>query len=106
MEKVWKELKKIESEAEHIHSETLKKSEDILALAKRDVEKLLSISEKQTEIEADELLSKYLTKSAQDRDASLKANEKNLAELEKIVEQYFDEAVDTVFDAVLGNTKV
>jgi DNA anti-recombination protein RmuC len=106
MEKVWEELRKIESEAEHIHSETLKKSEELIALAKKDVEKLLSVSEKHTEAEANILLNKYLEEAAKAHDASLDANEKTLKELRKNVEKCFDKAVNTVFDAVLGTIKV
>ena len=106
MEKVWEELRKIESEAEHIHSETLKKSETLIALAKKDAEQLLSFSKKHTETEANKLLTKYLEEAASEHDASLEANEKILKELRKTVEKCFDQAVNTVFDAVLGTIKV
>ena len=106
MEKVWEELRKIENEAEHIHSETLKKSEELIAIAKKDAEKLLSVSEKHTEAEANELLNKYREEAASEHDASLEANKKTLKELRKTVEKCFDKAVNTVFDAVLGSIKV
>jgi F0F1-type ATP synthase membrane subunit b/b' len=106
MEKVWEELRKIESEAEHIHSETLKKSEELIDRAKKDAEQLLSVSKKHTETEANKLLTKYLEEAANEHDASLEANEKTLKELRKTVETCFDKAVNTVFDAVLGTIKV
>ena len=106
MEIVWEELKKIENTAEQIHIETLKKSEEIIDLAKKDAEKLLSISKKHTETEATKLLNKYLEESTKEHDASLEANEKTLKELGKNVEKYFYQAVNTVFDAVLGTIKV
>jgi len=106
MEKVWEELRKIESEAEHIRSETLKKSEELIARAKKDAEQLLSVSKKHTETEANKLLTKYLEEAANEHDASLEANEKTLKELRKTVETCFDKAVNTVFDAVLGTIKV
>ena len=106
MEKVWDELRKIEDEAEHIHSETVKKSEELIAIARKDAEKLLSVSKKHTEAEANEVLKKYLDESAKEHDTLVEANEKKLKELRKNVEKRFDEAVNTVFDAVLGTIKV
>jgi len=106
MEKLWEELRKIESEAEHIHSETLKKSEELIAIAKQDAEKLLSASKKHIEAEANELLNKYHEEAAKERDAALKKNEKIIKELRTTVEKRFDKAVNTIFDAVLGKIKV
>jgi F0F1-type ATP synthase membrane subunit b/b' len=105
MEKVWEELRKIEGTAEQIHIETLKKSEELIDLAKKDAEKLLLVSKKHTEMEANRLLNKYLEESANEHDASVEANEMILKELRKTVEKSFDKAVNTVFNTVLG-TKV
>jgi vacuolar-type H+-ATPase subunit H len=106
MEKVWEELRKIENEAERIRSETSKKTEELIALAKKDAEKLLSVSEKHTEAEANKVLNTYLEEAANEHDLSLKANEKDLKRLKTNVEKGFDKAVNTVFDAVLGTIKV
>jgi F0F1-type ATP synthase membrane subunit b/b' len=106
MEKVWKELRKIESEAEQVHSETLKKSEELIAFAKQDSEKLLSASEKHVETEVNELLNRFLRDSADERDAALEKNEKYIKDLREKVKESFDAAVNMTFDAVLGKIKV
>jgi vacuolar-type H+-ATPase subunit H len=106
MEKVWEELKKIESEAEQIHSETLKKSEELVAIAKEDAKKLLSITEKNVEIEVNELLNRLRRNTTKERNDALEKNEENIKDLMKSVEKRFDEAVDTTFDAILGKIEV
>jgi vacuolar-type H+-ATPase subunit H len=106
MEKLWEELRKIENEAEHIHSETLKKSEELVAIAKQDAEKLFSASKKHIEAEADELLNKYREEAAKERDAALQKNEDIIKELGKTVENRFEKGVNMIFDAVLGKIKV
>lgn len=106
MEKVWEELKKIESEAENIHSVTLKKSEELIAIANKDAEKLLSVSKKHSETEANKMLNKYLREAANKRDAALAKNEESIKELGTTVEKYFDKAVNMVFDAVLGTIRI
>ena len=106
MEKVWEELRKIESKAEDIHSETLKKSEELIAFAKKDADMLLSVSEKHIEAEAEELLNEYLGEAAKERDVALENNKKVIKELRTTVEKSFDKAVNTVFDVVLGKIKI
>jgi vacuolar-type H+-ATPase subunit H len=106
MEKVWEELRKIESEAEHIRSETLKRSEELIAIAKQDAEKLLSASEKHVEMEGNELLKRLRRDVAKERDDALEKNEKNIKDLRETVEKCFDDAVNMIFDAVLGKIKV
>lgn len=106
MEKVWEELRRIESEAEHVQSGALKKSEELIAIAKQDAEKLLSDSTKHIETEANELLNRFLREAAKERDAALEKNEKNLKDLRETVEKRFDEALNIIFDAVLGKIKV
>jgi vacuolar-type H+-ATPase subunit H len=105
MERLWEELKKIEKEAEHIHSKTLEKSEELIAIAKKDAEKLLSDSKKHVEAEADELLKKYAKEATKKRNFALKKNEEIIKELRKTVEKRFNKAVNTIFDAVLGKIK-
>ena len=102
MERVWEELKKIETEAERIHSEASKKSEELHAIAKKDAEKLLSVSKKHAEAEANELLNKYRREASNERNARLEKNKIFIKELRATVEKRFDKAVNTVFDAVLG----
>jgi vacuolar-type H+-ATPase subunit H len=106
MEKLWEELRKIESDAEHIRSETLKKSEELVAIAKQDAEKLLSTSKNHSEVEADELLNKYREEAAKEHNTALKKNEKIIKELGETVKKRFDEAVNTIFDVVLGKIKI
>jgi vacuolar-type H+-ATPase subunit H len=105
MERVWEELRKIETEAERIHSEASKKSEELLAIAKKDAEKLLSVSKKNAESEANDLLNKYRREAANERDVKLEKNKVFIKELRTTVEKRFDKAVNTVFNSVLGKIK-
>jgi vacuolar-type H+-ATPase subunit H len=105
MERVWEELRKIETEAERIHSEASKKSEELLAIAKKDAEKLLSVSKKNAESEANDLLNKYRREAANERNVKLEKNKVFIKELRTTVEKRFDKAVNTVFNSVLGKIK-
>jgi len=102
MEKVWDELRKIESKAEQINSETLKKSEELIAVAKKDAKKLLSLSKKHTESEINDLLTTYLNQATKEHDTAIEKNEKAIKELKTTVEKNFDKSIDAVFNAVLG----
>jgi F0F1-type ATP synthase membrane subunit b/b' len=93
MEKVWEELKEIESEAEQINSETMEKSQELIAVAKEDAKKLL-------------LVSTYLKDATKERDIALEKNKSSIQELKETVEKNFDKAVDAVFNAVLGKIEV
>jgi len=106
MERIWEELKEIESKAEQINSETMKKSQELLAVAKTDAKKLLSISKKHSEAEAKELVNTQLKEAAKERDIALEKNEKTIKELKARVEKNFDKTVDTVFNVVLGKIEV
>jgi vacuolar-type H+-ATPase subunit H len=106
MEKVWEELKKIEGKAKQINSDTLKRSEELITIAKKDAEKLLSLSRKHTEAEVNELLNKVLKEDAKEREAALEKNEKTLQEMREMVEKNFAIALDTVFNAVLGKVEL
>lgn len=106
MERVWKELKNIEMEAERIRSESLRKSKEIVATAREEAEKLISDSKKHAEEEADELLDKYLEKAKRERENSLKKSEVFIEKLRVTVEKRINEAVKMIFDMVLGKTEV
>jgi vacuolar-type H+-ATPase subunit H len=106
VERVWEELKEIESKAEQINSETMKKSQELIAVAKKDAKKLLSLSEKHAEAEANELLNTHLKEAAKERDIALEKNERTIKELKSIVEKNFDKTVDAVFNLVLGKIEV
>jgi vacuolar-type H+-ATPase subunit H len=102
MEKVWEELKEIESKAEQINSDTMKKSQELIAVAKNDAKKLLSLSKKHAEAESNELQSTQLKEAEKERDIALEKNERSNQKLKARVEKNFDKAVDAVFNAVLG----
>jgi vacuolar-type H+-ATPase subunit H len=105
MERVWEELRKIETKAEDIHVNASKKSEELLAIAKKNAEKLLSVSKKHAEAEAKELLTKYRREASNERDDKLEKNKVFIKELRITVEKRFDEAVNIVFDSVLEKDK-
>jgi F0F1-type ATP synthase membrane subunit b/b' len=106
MEKVCEELRKIERKAERIRSEALRTSEEIIAVAQGEAEKLFSDSRKRIEEESDELLNNFVREADKEREDALKKNEKAIKELSTTVEKRINEAVKTIFDAVLGKIKV
>ena len=101
MEEIWRELREIEKEAEHIRSEALGKSEEIIAIAREDAGKLVSDSKKYAEEEADELLDRYVRRANREREVILEKNREAIRELRVSVENRINKAVKIVFDAVL-----
>jgi vacuolar-type H+-ATPase subunit H len=101
MEKVWEELKKIESQARQIQTDAQEKSKKMTQQAKADAEKLVANSKVYAEEEAQKLYDQAVTEANAAHDAKLKATEENAAILKVQAQKNIDKAVDVVVHSVL-----
>ncbi len=105
MEKVWDELKKIESQAEQIRSEAQAEAKKMIALAEQEAEKLLANGKAYGEEEAQLLYTSTIQEANHNREEQLKANQEARANLRAQAEKQVEQAVATVVNTVLGETK-
>ena len=99
MERIWKELVKIEEEADKIRSEALDKSKEILRIAKEESEKLRLDMETQANEASKELLAKFRNEANKERENALQKNEQFLKELRESAENQMNKAL-----SILQNT--
>ncbi len=81
MEKVWGELKKIEDQAQEIHSDAQKNAKEITSLAQQEAENLVLDGKKYAREEADQLYAHAVDEANRKRDQQL---EKTKAAAEKL----------------------
>jgi vacuolar-type H+-ATPase subunit H len=105
MEKVWDELKKIEAQAEQIRSEAQDEAKKMTALAQQEAEKLIANGKAYGEEEAQQLYTSAIQGANRNRDEQLKANQETRANLREQAEKQIEQAVSTVVNIVLGETK-
>jgi len=105
MEKVWDELKKIEAQAEQIRSEAQDEAKKMTALAQQEAEKLIANGKAYGEEEAQQLYTIAIQEANRNRDEQLKANQEARANLREQAEKQIEQAVSTVVNTVLGETK-
>lgn len=105
MEKVWDELKKIEAQAEQIRSEAQDEAKKMTALAQQEAEKLIANGKAYGEEEAQQLYTIAIQGANRNRDEQLKANQEARANLREQAEKQIEQAVSTVVNTVLGETK-
>ena len=105
MEKVWDELKKIEAQAEQIRSEAQDEAKKMTALAQQEAEKLIANGKAYGEEEAQQLYTSTIQEANRNRDEQLKANQEARANLRAQAEKQLEQAVATVVNTVLGETK-
>jgi vacuolar-type H+-ATPase subunit E/Vma4 len=101
MEKVWEELRKIESQAEHIRNEAKDEAKKITALAEQEAEKLIADSKAYAEEESHKLYASAIQESNRNHDERLKANQESVEKLRVQAEKRMDQASSTVANAVL-----
>lgn len=104
MEKVWAELKKIESQAEQIRSDAQKDAKEITSIAQNEAEKLILDGKKYGGQEAQEYLKGAVEEANRKRDQQLVANKQAVEALTKQAQQRMDKASLAVVSAVLGET--
>jgi len=104
MEKVWGELRKIESQAEHIRSEAKDEAKKITVLAQKEAEKLIVDSKAYAEEEGRKLYASAIQEANHNHDERLMANQESAEKLRVQAEKRIDQASSTVANAVLGET--
>ena len=105
MEKIWDELKKIEAQAEQIRSEAQDEAKKMTALAQQEAEKLIANGKAYGEEEAQQLYTSTIQEANRNREEQLKANQEARANLRAQAEKQLEQAVATVVNIVLGETK-
>ena len=101
MEKVWKELKKIEAEAEKIRSESQEKAQSMTALAQQNSKKLIANSQAYAEEEGQQLYMITVEEANRKRDERLKANELATEKLKVQAEKHMDAAITKVVNSII-----
>ncbi len=105
MEKIWDELKKIEAQAEQIRSEAQDEAKKMTVLAQQEAEKLIANGKAYGEEEAQQLYASTVQEANRNREEQLKANQEARANLRAQAEKQLEQAVATVVNMVLGETK-
>ena len=105
MEKVWDELKKIEAQAEQIRSEAQDEAKEMINLAQQEAQKLIGNGNAYGEEEAQQLYTSTIQEANQGREEQLKANQRARANLRAQAEKQLEQAVSTIVNMVLGETK-
>ncbi len=105
MEKVWEELKKIETKAEQIQSDAQKSAKQLTTLAQQQAEKLLADSKRYAQEEAQQLLARIMKEANLYRDQHLEANKANIETLDAQAEQLMEKASSAIVKAVLGESQ-
>jgi vacuolar-type H+-ATPase subunit E/Vma4 len=102
MEKVWGELRKIESQAEHIRNEAKDEAKKITVLAQQEAEELIVASKAYAEEEGRKLYVSAIEEANRNHDERLRANQESVEKLRVQAEKRIDQASSTVANAVLG----
>jgi vacuolar-type H+-ATPase subunit H len=105
MEKVWDELKKIEAQGQQILSEAKDKAKKMTTLANQEAEKLIANGKVYAEEEGQQLYASTIQEANRNSDEQLKANQEVRANLRVEAEKRMEQAISTVVDTVLGETK-
>jgi vacuolar-type H+-ATPase subunit H len=104
MEKIWEELRKIESEAEQIRNEAKDKAKNITVLARQEAEKLIINSKAYAEEEMRKLHIGTIQEADRNHDEQLRATQQSSEKLRIQAEKHMDQASSTVANMVLGET--
>jgi len=102
MEKVWDELKKIESQAEQIRAEAAESAKRIAIVAEQDAEKLIANSKTYANEEARQLRDATVDAANRDRELKLKQSDVETEKLNQRVEERLEKASDIIVKTVLG----
>ena len=105
MEKVWEELKKIETQAEQIRSEAQDKAKKMNALAEQKAQELIANGKTYAQEEAQQLISNAVQEANRTRDAQLEANQEATEKLRVIAQERMEQAAAKIVSTLLGETK-
>ncbi len=105
MEKIWEELRRIETQAENIRAEAQVNAGKITKLAQQEAEQLLENGKAYAEEEAQLLYGKAVEEANRDREQNLKDNQEAAEKLRRLAETRIERAALAVENAVLGVTE-
>jgi vacuolar-type H+-ATPase subunit H len=106
MEKIWEELKKIETQAESIRAEALDNAQKLIIIAKQEAEKLITNANTYAEEETQRLYLSVVKEANSKRDEQMKANQEAMEKLRAQAKKRVDHASSVVVSAVLGENKL
>lgn len=104
MERVWEELRKIESQAEQIRNEARDEAKKITILAQQEAEKLVANSKTYAEEEAHRLYTDTIQEANRSRDEQLKTNRESTEKLRVQAEKRMEKASSAIVNALLEET--
>ena len=102
MEKVWDELKKIESKAEQIQKDAVEKSKQIAAYAEQKADQLVANAKTLANEEAQYQRSIALKDADELRIKKMTANNETMAQIKKTAKARLEKAADKIVNAVVG----
>ncbi|MCW3996606.1 MAG: hypothetical protein NWE98_10740 [Candidatus Bathyarchaeota archaeon] len=106
MEKVWEELKKIETQAQEIRVEAQEKSKQITTTVQDEAEKLVANAKSYAEQDAQQHYDWVVREAKRLQQEALIAIEKANKRLQQQAQRHLDEAAELIVQAVLGESKV
>ncbi len=101
MEKVWGELKKIETEAEQIRTEAQEKAKKITEVAQQESSQLIANAKIYADEEAKQIYDSTVQDANQNHDEQLKFAQSDSAKLKAKAEKRMDKATLLVMNAIL-----
>lgn len=101
MQKVWEELKGIETQAEQIQTDAKTKAKQITLQAQKDAAKLVEDSRTYGEEESQKRYQNAIMEANKSREEKLAANDKAAVKLKSQAENHMDSAVVAVVKAVI-----
>ena len=102
MEKIWAELKKIETNAEEIRTEAKSRSKQIVELAIKESAQLVAKSRVYAVEDSEQLFKVSLKEADQLYKEKLKMGDEQSKMLEQQAEKYLEKAVGRIVSAILG----
>lgn len=102
MEKVWEELKKIDSQAEQIRIEAQNDAKEINRLAQKEAEKLLLKSKNFAQQESETIYATAISKANSEREQQLRLTRETEESLTKQAQKRMDKAAARIVTTVLG----
>ncbi len=101
-EKVWDELKKIETQAETIRAEAQNTATKLVEFSRQQAEKLIANSKIYAEEDANQFYSREVDAAQKERDESLKEAKKNVEKLKANARERVELAASAIKASVLG----
>jgi vacuolar-type H+-ATPase subunit H len=106
MEKIWEELKEIETQAEDIRAEARDSSKKLTNLAQQKAEKLITNGKTYAEEEAQQVYGRVVQEANRNRNEQMKANQEAAEKLRAHAEKRIERASSIIVSAVLGENSL